>query len=149
METLGNQDIYNIPEKERCLQVFSLQVQLPTPSRVDDIMAYSDSLLKVKGVMARVLRASLLKDKLSVFLPLAADNYARATYFLKKHLMIETHKMVESKYLATLAPFTRNGLFYTRGHLRHGLQQAIRVTELLILSHKSRLAFLIMTHAHC
>ena len=85
METLKSQEVYDIPEKERHLQVFTLQVQFPTPSRVDDIMAYSDSLLKVKGVMARVLRVSLLKNQLSVFLPLSADNYARATYFLKKH----------------------------------------------------------------
>ena len=149
METLRSQDVYNIPEKERRLQVFTLQVQFPTPSRVDDIMAYSDSLLKVEGIMARVLRALLSRDKLSVFLPLSADDYARASYFLKKHAMLEIHKMVESKDLTTLAPFKRNGLFYTRGHLRHGLQQAIGVMELLILSHKSRLAFLIMTRVHC
>ena len=149
METLRSQDVYDIPEKERRLQVFTLQVQFPTPSRVDDIMAYSDSLFKVKGVMARVLRASLLKDKLSFYLQLSADDYARATYFLKKHSMIETHKMVESNGLATFAPFTRDGLYYTKGCLRHGLQQAIRVSELLILSHKSRLAFIIMTQAHC
>ena len=125
METLGNQDVFDIPEKERRLQVFSLQVQFPTPSRVDDILAYSDSLLKVEGIMARVLRALLLKDKLSVFLPLSADDYARASYFLKKHAMLEIHKMIERKDLTTLTPFQKNGLLYTRGHLRHGLQQAI------------------------
>ena len=117
METLRSQDVYNIPEKERHLQVFTLQVQFPTSSRVDDIMAYSDSLLKVEGIMARVLRVLLLKDKLSVFLPLSADDYARASYFLKKHAMLEIHKMVESKDLTTLDPFKSNGLFYTRGHL--------------------------------
>ena len=56
METLQPQDMYNIPEQERRLQVFTLQVQFPTPSRVDDIMAYSNSLLKVEGIMTRVQR---------------------------------------------------------------------------------------------
>ena len=56
METLGSQDISAIPVQEKQLQVFTLTAQFLTPSRLEAIMACSDSLIKVTGIMARILR---------------------------------------------------------------------------------------------
>ena len=55
METLGNQDDHEIPEKERCLQVFSLQVQFPTPSRVEELLVFDS----VRNTNKHVLRQQM------------------------------------------------------------------------------------------
>ena len=146
---MNREFIMTVPETEKRLKVFSIQAQGENRSRLESILFYSDNLKKVKGIMARVIRATLLKDRLSVFLPLSELDYRRATFVMKKIAMSDTHKEIQDKKMITLAPFQMKGLYHTRGRLRHGLQAALGIGELLLLTIKNRLAYLIMMESHC
>ena len=140
--------VMTVPEDERRLKVFTVTTPIKTRSRLENILYYSNNLKKVLGIMARVLRASLVKDRLSVFLPLSELDYNRAYKFIKKMSMTNTHDEVKSGKMSTLAPFQIKGLYYTRGRLRQGLQPILGVGELLLLTSGDRLAYLIMTESH-
>ena len=51
-------------------------------SSLKKIMNYSDSVLKVRGIMARIIRASRCKDKRSIYDELNVEDYEKASYIM-------------------------------------------------------------------
>ena len=69
--------------------------------------------------------------------------------------MKETYEAVSAGLLDTLSPFRLRqgncihvGLWCTRGRIRKGIQPVLGVTELPIVMHMTRVAYLLMVEAH-
>ena len=142
-------DLKSVPDVERSIkEVFSVKACETPRTRLENVLYYSNSIDKVRGIMARILRASSQTDRLSVSLPLGVNDYKKADYVIRKISMVSTHSEIKAGNMVTLAPFIINGLYYTRGRLRQGLQQLLGVSELLLLTYDSRLAYLTMKSCH-
>ena len=63
-------------------------------SRLSLIMFYSDSINKVRGIIARYIRASVHKDKRCIYDDLTVEEYERADYMMMVVSMKETVEMM-------------------------------------------------------
>ena len=118
---------------------------------VREIMTYSNSLLKVRGIVARVLRAVIpkIKERASIPNALNGEDYLLADKVMKLCSMPETADMLKTTSLSSLSPFLWEGLLCTRGRLgKRGMLSKIGHPQMVILSPKSALAKLIMIEAH-
>ena len=111
-------------------------------------MFYSDSLDKVRGIMARFIKASVEKDRMAITKPLTVEDYEKADYIMKIIAMKETVEMMRTSDMSGLAPFSSQLVFWTRGRLGPNLKKFLGPDKLAILSCKSRLAKLILIKAH-
>ena len=117
-------------------------------SMVTEVMQYSNSLPKVFAILARdlaanksQLRATIINEPTVYYLSLAEH----LAYIVA---MAETDPLVKSGKLDGMAPYWSMGRWNTRGRLGKGAFKVLGVSELPILSRHSRLAELIMIHAH-
>ena len=69
------------------------------------IMNYSDSLIKVRGIMARYIIASRCKDKRSIFDEPSVLDHKRADYMMLVVAMEETVEMLSTQDLSGLAVY--------------------------------------------
>ena len=111
-------------------------------------MSYSDSLIKVEGVVARLLiewkdgQDSIRREPTA-----ESRKLARLVMTCLSQLMII--KRWRSKELAALSPDINDvGVLVTRGRLGCGMKSILGQSELAILPHRSRLAILYMWAAH-
>ena len=117
-------------------------------SMVMEVMQYSNSLPKVFAILARVLaanksqlRATITSEPTVYYLSLA-ENLA----FLVAST--DTDPLVKAGKLDGMAPYWSCGRWNTRGRLGKGAFKVLGVSELPILTRNSRLAMLVMIHAH-
>ena len=131
---------------------------------MDSVLYYSNNLLKVKGILARLIRmtfdwsgGSRIRNKdAAKGLPLNTADYDRATNLFFFMAMEETYVAVQENKLLDLAPFRvtdpenviHQGLWVTRGRIRKGIKAILGQTELPILMPTSRVAHLVMMEAH-
>ena len=121
---------------------------LITDERLYGILEYSNSLLKVRGIMARTLRAVSSKNKESIEAELEVEDYERADQMIAVLAMRETAEMLKFNDLSGLAPFWTGCVWYTRGRLGKNTRRLLGPDKLMILSPKSRLSELIMLECH-
>ena len=117
-------------------------------TRFARVMAYSDSLDKVRGIMARFIKASVERDRMAIIKPLVVEDYEKADYIMKVIAMKDTVELMKASDLSGLAPFSSQLVFWTRGRLGPSLKKLLGPDKLAILSAKSRLAKLILIKAH-
>ena len=117
-------------------------------SRISLIMFYSDSITKVRGIMARYIRASVHKDKRSICDDLTVAEYEKADYMMLVICMKETVEMISTQDVSGLATFWKCCICWTRGRLGLAIRSLLGPDKLPVLSPKSRLAVLYMTKAH-
>ena len=113
------------------------------------IMYYSDSILKVRGIMARVVRAKIKMDRAAVLGELTVQDYANGDWVIDVLGMVESHNVLMSDGMANLATFKENGITFTKGRLGQSMSRTLGVDKLKVLSPTSRLAYLIMRQSHC
>lgn len=119
-----------------------------TTNRLYQIMEYSTSWIKVKGIMARTIRALVRQSRGSITDRLTVEDYARADQLMAVMAMKETVEMTSNSDLSGLAPFWEGCVAYTRGRMGPSMKKLLGPDKLMILSPKSRLAVLIMTQSH-
>ena len=118
---------------------------------VRGIMEYSHNILKVRGIVARFLRATVpaIRARESIPGALGVEDYELADKVMKLCSMMETAQLMKTNSLAGLSPFVLGGLLCTRGRLgKAGMMMKLGHSEMVILSPKSALARLIMIEAH-
>ena len=125
-----------------------LPAMLHLYSLVTQVLKYSNSLPKVLAILSRVLAANKSQFR-------AAVTNQPTVYWLSmtEHLAFivasgDTDPLVKSGKLDGMAPFWSCGRWNTKGKLGKGAFEVLGVSELPILSRNSRLAELIMIHAH-
>merc|ERR1711940_331668 len=91
-------------------------------SSLKKIMNYSDSMLKVRGIMARYIIASRCKDKRSIYDELTVLDYERADYMMLVLSMEETVGMLTTQDLSGLAVYWQGCVCWTKG--RMGLSES-------------------------
>ena len=117
-------------------------------NRLYEILDYSDSWMKIRGIMARTLRALAKISKNSIFDPLTVEDYDRADQLMAVLAMKDTVYMMRNSDLSGLAPFWEGCVIYTKGRLGPNMKRVLGPDKLMVLSPRSRLATLIMTQAH-
>ncbi|MCP4995043.1 MAG: hypothetical protein GY934_14860, partial [Gammaproteobacteria bacterium] len=117
-------------------------------SSLKRIMNYSDSMLKVRGIMARYIIASRCKDKRSIYDELNVLDYERADYMMLVLSMEETVGMLTTQDLSGLAVFWQGCVCWTKGRMGLAMKSLLGPEKLAVLSPKSRLARLYMIMAH-
>ena len=117
-------------------------------SSLKRIMNYSDSLVKVSGIMARYIIASRCKDKRSIYDELTVLDYERAAYMMLVVAMEETVEMLTTQDLSGLAVYWDGCVCWTKGRMGLAMKALLGPEKLAVLSPKSRLARLFMIMAH-
>ena len=148
----------NVPKEEKRMKYYEkinlLRDLCPIPvtklSSLAKIMHYSDSWLKVKGIMARVIRVMIKRDSQTIRSQLTVEDYDKAERVMGCLAMEETVEMIgrDPKLGGGLALFWENGICWTRGRLGPSVKSLLGPDKLMILSCKSRLAKLIMIQCH-
>ena len=143
-----------------------------------NILYYSDSIVKCKGVLARVLRLSkgaAMKEAdwttASLKSPLTKNDLDRAAKVMIMLMQPEVEVLLEGKTegrrrktkktevcgdrsyqsvfnMASLAPFKEKGIFWTQGRFGNELGKILGPEKLAILPPTCRLATLIMISSH-
>ena len=130
---------------------------------VDELLYYSDSLGKIKRILARYIRgldSNLRKSgKLNIgnheAYELIAEEPSRcelnkAERLLLLHAMPYTKDALDSGKLDSLLPFREGRIIVTRGRLgEQPLEKLLGVNSLPILMPESRVAYLFMVFSHC
>ena len=117
--------------------------------RLMAILTYSYQLNKVRGIMARLCRASKLRCKLTLSLPLDVADYEAGDKFILWLSMMFTTRMMKQKNMDYLTPFFVGGVWYTHGRIPPDqLKQQTGHTALVLLSTRSPLATLVVWAAH-
>ena len=129
---------------------------------VESILHYSNSLPKVRRIIARYLnglQAGIRKNSvMSIDNPVAHEIVARwpkkheletAEKLILLHGMVYTVEALNQGKLKTLLPYREGKLIMTRGRLNgESLERILGVSQLPILMPESRVAYLFMVHAH-
>ena len=84
-----SREMWDPVPKDELRNKFKLKINLvemrKEEQRLYNILEYSDSLLKVRGIMARIVRANILRNKASITEILEVKDYDAADYFI--HLL--------------------------------------------------------------
>ena len=105
-------------------------------------------MVKVRGILARFIKASVDKDRSAIAEPLSVEDYRRADYLMKVIAMKETVEMMQTSDLSGLALFSSGLIFWTRGRMGPSMKKLLGPNKLAVLSCKTRLAKLILIQAH-
>ena len=117
-------------------------------SLVTEVMQYSNSLPKVLAILARVLAANKSQSRTSISLEPSVYYLSLAENLGFIVASAETDPLVKAGKLDGMAPYWSCGRWNTRGRLGKGAFKVLGVSEFPILTRHSRLAYLIMIHAH-
>ena len=145
--------IRNVPKEEKRMKYYEKINFIKSVAQMDrftKMLYYSDSWLKVKGIMARFIKATVMKDKEAIRLQLTVEDYHRAEEVMRWLSMRETVEMLEKdpKLGGSLAIFWEKNVCWTRGRLGPSVKRLLGPDKLMVLSCKSRLAKLIMIQCH-
>ena len=118
---------------------------------VERIMNYSNNIIKVKRILARVIRVwKASKDVKAVHADPRADELMEAENLLLVSAMVDTAAAYLEGKLDSLVPERQGKIIVTKGRLGEDcLSSHLGVSALPILMPKSRAALLYMTRAHC
>ena len=117
---------------------------------IERILDLSNSIVKVKNVLARVIRCwKGSKDMKTASLDITAPELAEAERLMLVYSMVDTHAALEEGKLESLVPVKEGQIVVTRGRLgEECLQAHLGVSALPILMATTRAAYLYMTRAH-
>ena len=115
------------------------------------ILNYSNDIVKVKRILARVIRVwKNSTDVTAAYADPEAEELIEAERLLQVSGMVETATAYNDGKLDSLMPERQGMLIVTRGRLgEECLSAHLGVSTLPILTVKSRAAYLYMTRAHC
>ena len=118
---------------------------------VDRILYYSNSIIKVRNILARVIRCwKKSKDFMTASRDPTAEELAEAERLILVSAMIDTATAYHEQKLDSLLPEKDGMIIVTRGRLGEECMSAhLGVSSLPILMPNSRAAFLFMYRAHC
>ena len=176
-----------VPEEEKRMKVFNLvnvvrvpksvldQSEPSTPgllSRIENVLHYSDSLMKVRGILARLLRMSRFCAK-SVAPPsreelkeiaamdVTVDEYKGADRVMLLLTQSDIREALDKpqrssanirkqpvQSMASLQPYKKNGIWVTRGRFGKALKRVLGPDSLPILGPTSRLSQLFIIYSH-
>ena len=148
--------LQRVPTEETRPQLLSLinVLSVTTPAQsLQNILYYSNSLDKVKGIMARVLKAARTNNKEAAKLPLTVSDLTKSEHMM---LLLSQPEVTEILTPSTgnrapyssLAPFLQSGVWYTRGRLGKALGKILGPDKLPVLPTSSRLSYLYMVKSH-
>ena len=144
-----------IPEEERRIKkVVLLLTKLEKEQdtiflkQVDEVLLRTNSLEKAVNVVARLLKAHVLKDRSRI-----VDNPTAQELELAKHIILAssmgpTQEAVEQGKLTSLRPLHLNAVYYLQTRAGQSLERVLGCSRPPILMPKSRLAELVMWQAH-
>ena len=118
---------------------------------VDRVLHYSNNIVKVKRILARVVRVwKCSNDVKAVFADPQADELAEAERLLLVSAMVDTAAAFYDQKLESLMPERDGMVIVTRGRLGEDCLSAhLGVSALPVLMSQSRAAYLYMERAHC
>ena len=118
---------------------------------VDRVLHYSNNIVKVKRILARVVRVwKCSNDVKAVFADPQADELAEAERLLLVSAMVDTAAAFHDQKLESLMPERDGMVIVTRGRLGEDCLSAhLGVSALPVLMSQSRAAYLYMERAHC
>ena len=116
--------------------------------RLSKVLYYSDSWLKVKGIMARILMALVKRNRQTIRRQLSVEDCERAESVMGGLVMKKTVEMLgkDPKFGGGLFLFWENGFCWTRVRLCTIFKSLLDPDKLMVTSCKCRLAKLIKTH---
>ena len=116
--------------------------------KIRSVMYYSNSIRKVRGIMARLCRAAKF-DSQAIKEPPQYQDFFEADKWLKWLSMIDLQVYIQKHDISSLAPLWLGGLCYTQGRLgSSAILKHLGYRQLLILPPQSRYAELLMIAAH-
>ena len=118
---------------------------------VDRVLHYSNNIVKVKRILARVVRVwKCSNDVKAVFADPQADELAEAERLLLVSAIVDTDAAFYDQKLESLMPERDGMVIVTRGRLGEDCLSAhLGVSALPVLMSQSRAAYLYMERAHC
>ena len=149
-----------VPQDEKRAKFYSqfAAAKIANLSKLDEIMNYSEDLTKVRGIVARYLRAlchtnqKRLKmsdqDIRKIMSEPDDEDYRKADHAMRIVAMVDTGKMLKKINHRKLGPEFHDGILWATGRLGGTMQQILGTPRLAILSPESRLAKLIMISSH-
>ena len=146
---ISRQFLRQIPTEEQRNKFCNLvsDLDLKNLMKIGKILYYSDSLDKVRGILARIIKASGKMSREAIENGLTVKDYEKADHLMMLISMRATVG-IDEKVLNNLAPFWSGFVMYTRGRLGPNVARLLGPEKLPILSPDSRLAKLIMIKAH-
>ena len=118
---------------------------------INDVIHYSNSILKVKNILARVVRGWSFGKEIDKISPApTSDELMIAERLILLSAMPETALAFNNNKLDSLLPERDGMIIVTKGRIgSESLLAHLGVSSLPILMPSSRAAFLFMTRAHC
>merc|ERR1712232_818431 len=113
------------------------------------VMARVTSLSKAASVLARLIKAHIWKNRDKILEPITVQDLSRARKILFAASMGPTEEAIDSNKLASLRPFQKDFVYYTKGRVGAALGKLLGCEQLPILFPSTRLAQLIMWDSHC
>ena len=130
-------------------EVNQLSIKKPFAKKVKEVMDWSNNLQKVRGCLARVIQAIKMKSRDGCSLDPTVQDYADADWWMAWVSMADTLSAIKDMKNSPLLPFWSGGLLVTHGAFKQtSLERALGHPTLIILSHNSRLAKLILIACH-
>ena len=147
--------VRQVPEsecrKKFLLAAMAMKVDM-SKTKIKDLMGImekSNSIARVRQVMARLCRASRFQSRDQIKEYPGFQDFQLAEKLMQCLAMFETSKMLIKYKLESLLPFRHEGRWYTRGRLAgKSLMKHLGHDKLLLLSNQSRYAELLLIAAH-
>ena len=138
-----------VPDECRLIKIYTIQIMSEKIFlKITEIMTLSNSLLKVKLILARFILMCLTGKPESSRVNPSVKAIGTAMHLMEMASMDQTKTAFEDNKLRCLSPFWSKGICVTKGRLAKGLQPVLGVEHLTILTRQSRLAYLVMVAAH-
>ena len=129
----------------------SIPQKIPFAVKVIKVMWFSNKLRRVQGVLARLINAQRNQNSSMIEENPSPRDYKEADWWMAWVSMPETVQALETKgkQPSPLVPFMAEGLMCVRGRMTpRAMRQQLGHDKLIILSMKSRYAYLIMVACH-
>ena len=154
-EMLTRDFVKQIPKEETRVQFHNVmtrmikEIKTPGVAILVDISYKYDKLSVVKGIFARLAKAARLDDTSKITETPDVEDYNMAMYWLALLSRDDTAKLMTKEIGRSLCPRVFRGLFITQGRIgTRSMKRALGHEHLILLANTSRLAQLLMNHAH-
>ena len=143
----------HIPKEESRSKFFKIlnSIQIPRSkfNSWRNVMSFSNNLQTVRGIIARLIKMEIFRDKEKGRLDLSVADYEAADRMLAWLAVPDTIQLSLNADLSGLSPFLWKGQLYTRGRIgQKGMARHTGFDKLLLLPSYSMYASLIMWAAH-
>ena len=144
--------IHGVPDEEKRTKFWRVLVLNEVANghdRLWRIMEYSDNILKVRGIYARLIAATISQDKETIAKPPSVVHFKLADQLMDWLTMRDTVETLAKHSYESLALFWSGGICYTQGRAgQQGMQLLVGQPKLKVIPAKSRLAHLLLVKAH-